>query len=256
MERRARRPRTRCHTPGKVRKKFRLAVARDMKVVGMIPARAGSRRLPGKNLVLLAGRPLVAHTCAAALESGVLDAVYVNTDCERIASAARDAGVGCPALRPAALARHETPTREAVIWMLDRLAERGERFDVVMILQPTSPLRSAEDIRAAWRLYQMHAPCRVTAVCVASPENWFARRDASGRMTRLNGTTSLLRINGAIYIHDITEYRTGRCSGPELAYVMPPERSIDIDTQWELDWCEWLLSRRPLPSAVLLEHAP
>lgn len=227
-----------------------------MSVLGMIPARGGSRRLPGKNLALLGGRPLIAHTCTAALDSGVLDAVYVNTDCPRIAEAAHQAGVACPALRPAHLARDETPTRDAVLWMLDFLAERGESYEVLMILQPTSPLRTAEDIRAALRLYESCAPGCVTAVTAATPENWFARCDTAGAMTRLGGSAPLLRINGSIYIHDIRTYRATPSVVTEHAYVMPVERSVDIDTAFDLELCRALLERRQPARAAALENGP
>ena len=135
-----------------------------MTVVGLIPARAGSKRLPGKNLVPLDGRPLLAHTCAAAVESRVLTAVYANTDSAEIAAIAEQNGVACPALRPKHLAEDNTPTRDSNLFILDFLSRRGERYDAVMVLQPTSPLRTAEDIRGAWALFEEHAPCAVVSV--------------------------------------------------------------------------------------------
>lgn len=213
-----------------------------VRTIGIVPARSGSKRLPGKNLALLAGRPLIVHTCCQALDSGVLDAVYVNTDCERIAAAAQRAGALCPRLRPSQLARDDTPTRDAVVWMIDLLADRGEFYDALMILQPTSPLRTADDIRAAWRLYEDHAPCKVTSVTPQAPQCWHALADDRGLLTRLTGNEPLYRLNGAIYVHAVDEFLANKPSPAEVAYVMPPERSVDIDTQHDLDLCEFLLT--------------
>ncbi|MBL8878785.1 MAG: acylneuraminate cytidylyltransferase family protein [Phycisphaerales bacterium] len=213
-----------------------------MRTVGVIPARGGSKRLPGKNLALLSGRPLIAHTCAAAANSREFHALYVNTDCEAIAEAAVRAGAACPALRPAHLAEDDTPTRDAVVWMLEYLAQRNERYDALVILQPTSPLRTAADIRAAMRSFRQHAPCRVTSVSPIAPTAWHARMDSNGRLTRMIGDEPLMRINGAIYIHRVSDYTTNQ-QPVEIAYVMPAERGIDIDARHDLDLCEFLLTR-------------
>lgn len=225
-----------------------------MKTLGIITARAGSKRLPGKNLALLAGKPLIAHTCAAALESGALDAIFVNTDCQRIADAATRAGATCPALRPVHLAQDDTPTRDAVIWMLDFLSQRDECYDTLMLLQPTSPLRSAADIRASMRLFQLHAPCSVISVSPTAPAAWHARLDSSDRISRLSGNDPLMRVNGAIYIHRVADYIASKPTPDEIAYVMPPQRGVDIDTYDDLEFCEFLLGKAiNAPNASLAE---
>lgn len=214
-----------------------------MRVLGMIPARGGSRRLPGKNLALLAGRPLIAHTCAAARSSGVLTRVYVNTDSAAIAAAAAAAGVECPALRPAHLATAEATTRAATLWLLDELARQGERFDVLAILQPTSPLRNAADIRAALKLFVAQTPCSVVSVCAVAPRSWLGTVDAAGRWQRAAGDEPVYRLNGAIYIHRVEEYCATPTPAVTVAYPMPAVRSVDIDTAEELEYARWLLER-------------
>lgn len=214
-----------------------------MTVVGLIPARAGSKRLPGKNLADLGGRPLIAHTCEAALNSGFLTAVYVNTDSPEIAAAAAQAGVGRAIFRSAALARDDTPTRDVVITSLRALAERGEHYDAVMILQPTSPLRTADDIRAAWRLFEMHASCSVVSVSPVAPAHWLGRCRPDGEWERLSGAEPLHRLNGAIYIHSCAEYLAGRAPARTLAYPMPPARGVDIDTLEDLLYARALFAR-------------
>ncbi len=206
-----------------------------MNVIGVIPARAGSRRLPGKNLCRLGGRPLVAWTCEAARASGVLDALYINTDSPEIAAVARACGAQCPTLRPAHLAADDTPTRDANLFLLDLLARRGARADAVMILQPTSPLRTADDIRAAWALYEEHAPCAVVSVAPVAPEAWLGRIARNGEFERSAGDELMYRLNGAIYIHGWDDYVTNHAARRTMAYVMPASRAIDIDTAEDLE---------------------
>lgn len=121
-----------------------------MNILGLIPARGGSRSIPGKNLVPLAGKPLLAYTCDAALRSKRLTRTILSTDDEEIARVGTACGVEVPFRRPADLARDETPmievVRHAVGWLADH---EGYRADLVAVLQPTSPLRRAEHIDAA-----------------------------------------------------------------------------------------------------------
>jgi CMP-N-acetylneuraminic acid synthetase len=123
-----------------------------VKVLGVITARGGSKGIPGKNLKPLAGKPLLAYTIESAAKSNAFDRVILSTDDEAIAEFGRAQGCEVPFLRPAELAADDTPhlpvMQHAVTW----LEQDGYRADVVMILQPTSPLRRAEDIREALRL--------------------------------------------------------------------------------------------------------
>jgi len=212
-----------------------------MTVVGIIPARAGSRRLPNKNLALLDGEPLIAWTCDAALCSGVLSAVYVNTDSPAIAAAADRRGVACPQLRPAALATDTADTRSANRFLLEVLAQRGEHYDAVMTLQPTSPLRTADDLRAAWDLFETNAPCAVVSVTRVAPASWLGRITKDGCFDPLAGDDPAYRLNGAVYIHTTDDYLGEHAPRKTVAYVMPPERSVDIDTAEDLRYAEHLL---------------
>lgn len=219
-----------------------------MKVVAFIPARAGSKRLADKNLRLLGGRPLIEYTCRAALDSGVPDAVYINTDSRAIEAAAAECGVPSLGLRPAELATDDAPTKAAVLYFLRRLAERGEHYEAVMILQPTSPLRTADDIRAGWELFEQHAPCAVVGVAALSPQGWLGTVSMAGDFDRWNGDELVHRVNGALYIHRTDDYVTDGPVVRTVAYVMPTGRSIDIDTADDLAQAEWWLARSTAPS--------
>lgn len=212
-----------------------------MSVVGLIPARAGSKRLPGKNLASLGGRPLIAHTCVAALASEAFAAVYVNTDSPEIAAAAEACGVPCPVLRPRHLAEDDTSSRDSNLFMVKYLAQRGEWYDAVVILQPTSPLRSPEDIRAGLKLFEEQAPCAVIGVMPLVPRWWMGTLGAEGDFERWTGEELVYRVNGALYIYRTEEYVDHWPPARTVAYAMPPTRSVDIDRIEDLEYARFLL---------------
>ncbi len=118
--------------------------------VALIPARSGSKRVPDKNIRLLAGHPLIAYSISAALQSGVFAAVIVSTDSERYAEVARNYGAEVPFMRPAEYSGDTSPDIEWVEYTLRRLAAEGRRYDCFSILRPTSPFRLPETIQRAW----------------------------------------------------------------------------------------------------------
>jgi CMP-N,N'-diacetyllegionaminic acid synthase len=121
-----------------------------MSAVALIPARQGSKRVPGKNVRTLNGHPAIAYTIAPALESGIFDAVIVSTDSEEIAAAARHYGAEVPFLRPAAFAGDTSPDIEWLEYTLAELRRQGRAWDCFSLLRPTSPFRTADTIRRAW----------------------------------------------------------------------------------------------------------
>ena len=121
-------------------------------VLGLVPARGGSKGVPGKNIKLLAGRPLLEYTARAASASGVIDRLVLSTDSEEVAAVGRQVGLEVPFVRPAELAADDTPMLPVVRHAIAALDERGWHADVLVLLQPTSPLRRPEHISAAVRL--------------------------------------------------------------------------------------------------------
>jgi N-acylneuraminate cytidylyltransferase len=126
--------------------------------VAFVPARAGSERVPGKNVRELAGHPLLAYSIAAARESGLFDAIVVSTDSEEIAEVARRYRAEVPALRPPDLATATSPDIEWIRHMLGVLAGEGRTFELFSLLRPTSPFRGAETIRRAWERFTAFDP--------------------------------------------------------------------------------------------------
>ena len=232
-----------------------------MKVLGIVTARGGSKGIPGKNLKLLAGKPLLAYTIEAARASGALDRIILSTEDQAIADAGKALWCDVPFLRPGNLALDDTPhlpvIQHAVKWMSERVAYRP---DAVMILQPTSPLRSAEDISAAIALLEKSGADSVLSVSEAPAHSHPMRTlrvDAAGEATlfvtgepvrrRINRRQDLPEawlMNGAIYA-----CLTGVLFAAEpslygdrvVAYRMPAERSISID-----DMADWSAAEREI----------
>jgi CMP-N,N'-diacetyllegionaminic acid synthase len=125
----------------------------NVRTVALVPARAGSKRIPHKNIAALAGHPLLAYTVAAARASRVFDAVVVSTDSEEYAAIARHYGAEVPLMRPGALAADTSPDVEWVAHMMDSLEAAGRAFDAFSILRPTSPFRQAATIQRAWAVF-------------------------------------------------------------------------------------------------------
>lgn len=123
------------------------------KAVAFIPARSGSKRVPNKNIKLLAGHPILAYSVRAAIESSVFDTVICATDSPLYADVARYYGAEVPFLRPAAISGDKSPDVEWVIWMLEQLKEQGRQYPVFSILRPTSPFRLPQTIQRAWRIF-------------------------------------------------------------------------------------------------------
>lgn len=219
----------------------------------LISARGGSKGIPRKNIKLIAGKPLIAWSIEAALRSRLLDAVVVSTEDEEIAEVARQWGAWVPFLRPSELAQDDTPGVDPVLHALEQLLD----FDSVLLLQPTSPMRATEDIDACIGLaHDMQAS---SVVSVSEPEmhpHWMYRLSADHRLQPIIDKPAILRrqelppvyaINGALYYARADWLRRHHTfiTTETLAFIMPAERSLDLDTM--LDWkiAELLLKERP-----------
>jgi CMP-N-acetylneuraminic acid synthetase len=233
------------------------AVARgsgSRSVLGLIPARGGSKGLPGKNTTLLAGKPLIAWTIEAALGAASIDDVVVTTDSDEIARVSAEAGASVPFMRPARFARDDTPMVDTVLHALDELEAQGRTYGSVALLQPTSPLRQAHHIDEAAEL-RSERGCEAV-VSVSEMEHsplWANTLPADGRMgdflrpgleaSRRQELPTHYRLNGAIYLIETDTLRRERAFiGPfAVAYVMPPEVSVDVDDALDLAFAEFLL---------------
>jgi N-acylneuraminate cytidylyltransferase/CMP-N,N'-diacetyllegionaminic acid synthase len=227
------------------------------RVLTLIPARGGSKGLPRKNVAPLRGRPLIAWTIAAAAGSDHVDSVVVTTDDDEIAQAALAAGARVPFRRPAALATDEARMTDVVSHALDTLAAAGEVYGWLLLLQPTSPLRTAAHIEAAFARLDACRGSAIVSVCEAehSPQ-WMGELPPDGNMgsfgegaaTRANRQelTRCYRLNGAVYLAAVEYWRAqaGFLGPATFAYVMARDESVDVDSPLDLEIAELLLARR------------
>jgi CMP-N,N'-diacetyllegionaminic acid synthase len=214
-------------------------VIEGLSVLALITARGGSKGLPGKNIREVNGRPLLDFTAAAARAAACVDRVVLSTDDEAIARVGRASGCEVPFLRPAALASDEAGSIDVVLHALDEMPAH----DLVVLLQPTSPLRTADDIDdACAQLLRAGAPACVSVTPVDHSPYWMYRLvdgqhlqallDVPGGASRRQDLPSVVRLNGAVYAARTEWLRRSRSFvTPEtVAHLMPPQRSIDIDT--------------------------
>lgn len=230
-----------------------------MKNIAIITARSGSKGLPHKNIKLLNGKPLMAWSIEAALQSGMFDTVMVSTDSEEYARIAREYGAEVPFLRSEATSGDNANSWDTVAEVLDNYRKLGREFDTFMLLQPTSPLRSAEDIQRAYSMLQTTDGANAIVSftqCEFNP--LYARAfDEMGSMDEDKGISLMKvfrgsidrnayysrqslptfhRANGAMYLVRISKFENNHYfyDGSCYALIMDQEHSIDVDT--ELDF--------------------
>lgn len=225
------------------------------KIIGIIPARGGSKGIRKKNIVDLAGKPLIAHTIEQAKGSKYIDEIIVTTDDEEIADIARKLGVEVPFSRPKALATDEAKGIDVVLHAITWFDSNEESFDIVMMLQPTSPLRLSEDIDKAIELLFLKNAMAIVSVCKSEHHPlWSNTLPEDGNMKNfinpeyMNKNRQELpviyRLNGAIYLSFCNYIKDRKSFYGEntFAYIMPEERSIDIDNILDFKLAELLLN--------------
>ena len=223
-----------------------------MKSIAIIPARSGSKGLKDKNIKDLCGKPLIAYTIEAAIESKMFDTIMVSTDSEKYAEISRKYGAEVPFLRSSATSSDAAGSWDVVREVLKRYEEQGQKYDSVMLLQPTSPLRTAKDIVDAFQLKKKKRAKAIVSVCEMDHSPlWSNTLPESLSMEGFIQTNSVprqqlptyYRINGAIYLVETSIlYSDKRIFDNNcFAYIMPRERSVDIDTELEIVVAESLL---------------
>lgn len=224
--------------------------------IATVCARGGSKGLPGKNIRDFAGRPLIAHTVAQALASGAVQAVYVSTDDEAIAEAARTAGAAVPFMRPAALATDAAPKLPVIEHLVQHLEQQnGQAVDRIVDLQPTSPLRRPADIAAAVALSAQAGLVLSVSEVADNPYFSVVELAPDGHLHLSKGTGAARRqdlpavyaLNGSIYVWHRSALaqaaQQGLWSVPSVPYVMPRWQSVDIDDLDDFELALWQLGR-------------
>lgn len=214
-----------------------------MRNIAVIPARSGSKGLKDKNIRNLNGKPLLAYSIEEAVHSRMFDVVHVSTDSQQYADIACAYGAEVPFLRDAQMASDTASTWDAMKYVLGEYQKRGERFDTITVLQPTSPLRRSEDIVGAFQFFCDKHANMISSVCeMEHSPLWsnvlpadLSMKDFEDEKLAFLPRQSLpvyYRENGAIYILRTEHLFNSKNIYKEncYAYIMPKERSIDIDS--------------------------
>ena len=226
-------------------------------VIGIVPARAGSKGLPRKNIAPLCGKPLIAWSIEAGLRSQYIDLVIVSTDSNKIAGIAAEYGASVPFIRPAELATDETPTIDVVIHALEYLNnQRKQRFDYTVLLEPTSPLRDEADIDRAIKqlvdnvgasslvgISRTEAQNPAFLVCL-SENNFLIGLDQSEiKPVRRQEIRDVYFLEGSIYVSDTKTLiaRKTFCHQETLGCIFPKWKSLEVDDLEDLLMVEALM---------------
>ncbi|HEX8563107.1 MAG TPA: acylneuraminate cytidylyltransferase family protein [Flavobacterium sp.] len=220
-----------------------------MRILGIIPARGGSKGVPGKNIKLLNGRPLLDYTASVALKSALLTDVILSTDDDAIAEAGERCGLKVPFMRPAQLAQDDTPTIDVIVHAIDWFANKGISFDALCLLQVTSPLRTTEFLEEALLKFSSGDFDSLISVRKVPHEynpHWVFEKNQDGSLKIATGDKHIIprrqqlpdayHRDGSIYItKTATIKQQNSIFGDRISFIeSPTEFHINIDT--EADW--------------------
>lgn len=227
-------------------------------MLAIIPARGKSKGLPKKNIKLLAGKPLILWTIEAAQQSKYVDRIILSTDDEEIVNTCRPTGIDIPFIRPSELAQDDSLAIDNYIYTIDRLNnEFNHNYKEFVILLPTVPLRNFHDIDSAIKLFvEKDADSVISATPLHCPAEWLfilnddkiilkdKEMDVRKTMNRQESRFSYLP-NGAVYVFnfDFLKNKYSYYSEKSYAYLMPTQRSIDIDTEYDFEMAEYFITK-------------
>lgn len=224
------------------------------RIIGIIPARGGSKTVPRKNIKLLANKPLIAYTIESAVRSKHLQRIVVSTEDKEISEVSTKFGAEVMD-RPDDLAADESPTIDVLLYIFDVLKENKSESEIIVLLQPTSPLRTSQDIDNAIELYQKVESESLVSVCEINHSPYWSFNIKDKYLKNIFGDQYLhmqrqelpkaYMPNGAIFISTpeyLQKYRSFY-SSKTIPYIMPPERSIDIDNEIDFILAELLIKR-------------
>lgn len=231
------------------------------KVLAIVPARGGSKGLPGKNLRLLDGRPLVAWPVSAALGAASVDRVIISTDDVAIAEAALTAGADVPFLRPAHLANDTASSMDVVLHALDTLATQGHEYEYVILMEPTSPLTESSDVEDALSRLRAAGAAADAIVGICRVESthpeYDVRRDPNGLISpyaapdfkslrRRQEIEELYFLEGSLYISRVEAFRRYKTFYHErtLGYEVPRWKSMEVDDMYDFIMVEAVVRQR------------
>lgn len=226
-----------------------------MKILAIIPARSGSKRLPNKNILDLAGKPLIQWTIEAALDCFEIDTVMVSTDSDKIANISKQVGASVPYLRCSELSSDTASSVDVVLDVIRYYESIKENFDAILLLQPTSPLRSSVDIKKAIKIFKEKNANAVISIsecdhsplwCNTLPEDDSMDKFISNdiKVLRSQDLPTYYRLNGAIYLIDINKFKNNRAFIINNSYAvkMNKSSSIDIDDIMDFEYAKSVIN--------------
>lgn len=219
-------------------------------VLGLIPARGGSKGILRKNIRELSGLPLIAHSIRAAQNASMIDTVVVSTDDQEIAEVADSYGARVPFIRPPELATDEAPTAPVITHALETLRADGEEYRSFILLQPTSPCRTAAHINEAYSLFEDSDADSVISVSPTSETRWRRTENGAQKVNYLDASKRRQDrepeyvSNGAIYVTDTDQFLVSEeiTAGTTRLYEMGEVESVDTDTPFDLWLAEKILT--------------
>ncbi len=228
-----------------------------MKKIAIIPARSGSKGLKNKNIKLLNDKPLIAYTIEAAIKAEIFDEIMVSTDSSEYAEIAKKYGANVPYLRTEELSNDSASSWDVVKNVLNYYKTQGQEFEVVTLLQPTSPLRTSEDIVNGFETFKSNKANLVVGVCemdhsplwantlpIDKSMEQFLKADVAN--SRRQNLETHYRINGALYIVKVEHLML--CDNiyveKSYAYIMDKSKSIDIDTEFDFKLAEFIVKEK------------
>ena len=205
---------------------------KNKRVIGIIPARGGSKRVINKNIKLIKNKPLIHWTITESLKSKYIDEIILSTDSQEIKNIAESYGLRIPFLRPYELAQDNSPTIDTILYILKKI----NHYDYLVLLQPTSPLRNSVDIEKCIRLC-INKDCD-SCVSITKSKNdkkLIFEKNKNGFLKKINHIShnNGFKLNGALYVSKISSLIKNKSfvTSKTIGYVMPKNRSIDIDTE-------------------------
>ena len=225
-----------------------------MKALVIIPARSGSRGIPGKNIKLLGDKPLIQYSIDAALKVFNKEDILVSTDSKEIKVIAENCGLNVPFLRPDELATDFTSSQDVILHAIDYTQQRGQNYDTVVLLQPTSPFRNAQHIEEAIKLYDKRLEMVVSVkvsdhnpyyTLYEESDDGFLTQSKKAKFTRRQDCPNVYAYNGAIYVMSIDALKTKSIAEFDKVkkYEMSDLHSIDLDTPLDWDLAEIVLNK-------------
>ena len=226
----------------------------DKKVLAIIPARGGSKGLPGKNIRTLGVKPLIAWTIESALGNKLIDKTVVSTDCPKIAAVSKTFGAEVPFIRPDWLSTDQAETADVVLHALNSI---NENFDVIVVLQPTSPFRDSGHIEGALEIYENSKAHSLVSICESqkSPYWMFSLEDDGALEPIIHDKNQFSRrqelpktycLNGAIYVVDVELFLKNKefIFEDSKSYLMDFESSVDIDSLMDFKLAQLFLDEK------------